>query len=112
MEYEEKFADTWKNEKHEWMDFVKNDVLKPTFSIARYSRAMESLTGFWMKVCVSLPALRWNFVESIGKETDETIHTYKAKYTRSFVRQSVKGGRCGVFNQKLVNIFLKVNWKK
>ena len=48
-----------KIEKSEWLDYVKNDVLCTAFSYARYCKAMEDITGFSMKDCLSLPGLGW-----------------------------------------------------
>ena len=39
------------------MDYVKQDVLCTAFSYARYSKAMEEITGFSMKDCLSAPGL-------------------------------------------------------
>ena len=44
-----------KLKKDEWLDYVKNDVLCTACSYARSSKAMEEITGFGMKDCLSLP---------------------------------------------------------
>ena len=48
-------GDNYKDKKHIWNDFAKNDVKCTAFSYARYTKAMEETTGFGMKHCLSLP---------------------------------------------------------
>ena len=52
----------------------------------------------------------------LGTEEDEHIYTYKDKYMRWFVRQSVKGRRVCAFNQnyksKICDIILKIKSKE
>ena len=81
------------------MPYVKNDVLCTAFSYARYCKAMEKITGFSMKDCLSLPGLGWKYFNSLRTEEDEPIYTYNDKYMRWFIRQSIKGGRVCAFNQ-------------
>ena len=88
-----------KIEKRNGFSYVKNDVLCTSYCYARYSKAMEEITGFGMKDCLSLPGLGWNFFNSLRREEDEPIYTYNDKYMRWFVRQSIKGGRVCAFNQ-------------
>ena len=95
----EVYSDTWNEKKSEWLDYAKNDVLCTAFSYARYTEAMEEITGFGMKDCLSLLGLGWKKFNSLRTEEDETIYTYNGKHMRWVVRQSVKGGRCGIFNQ-------------
>ena len=83
----------------EWLDYVKQDVLCPAFSYARYSKAMEEITGFPMKDSLSAPGLGWKYFNSIRDESNEPINTYIDKYLRHFVRQSIKGRRVCAFNQ-------------
>ena len=52
-----------------------------------------------MKECLSLPGLGWKNFNSLRNEEDEPIYTYDDKYMRWFVRQSIKSGRIGSFNQ-------------
>ena len=99
MDHSEVYSDTWKDKKSEWLPYVKNDVLCTAFSYARYCKAMEGITGFSMKDCLSLPGLRWKYFNSLRTEDDEPIYTYNDKYMRWFVRQSIKGGRVCAFNQ-------------
>ena len=59
-----------------------------------------------MKNCLSLPSLGWKYYNSkrMKKKIDsrfanEPIYSYTDKYMRHFVRQSIKGGKVGAFNQ-------------
>ena len=81
------------------MPYVKNGVLCTAFSYARYIKAMEEITGFSMKDCLSLPALGWKDFNCIRKGEDEPICTHNDKYMRWLVRQSNKGGRVCAFDQ-------------
>ena len=99
MKHDEVYSDTWKDKKDEWLDYVKNDVLCTAFSYARYSKAMEEITGFGMKDCLSLPGLGWKRFNSLRTEEDGPIYTYDDKHMRWFLRQSIKGGRVCAFNQ-------------
>ena len=85
--------------KDEWLPFVENDVLCTAFSYARYCKAMEEITRLSMKDCLSAPGLGWKYFNSMRDENDEPIYTFKDKYMRWFVRQSIKGGRVCSFNQ-------------
>ena len=87
------------DKKSERLLYVKNDVLCPAYSYARYNKAMEEITGFSMKDCLSLPVLGWKSFDSLRTEEDEPIYTYNDKYMRWFVRQSTKRGRVCAFNQ-------------
>ena len=99
ISHNEVYSDTWKDKKSEWLPYVKNDVLCTAFSYARYIKAMEEITGFSMKDCLSLPGMGWKYFNSLRTEEDEPIYTYNDKYMRWFVRQSIKGGRVCAFNQ-------------
>ena len=81
------------------MSYVKDDVLCTAFSHARYIKAVEEITGFSMKDCLSAPGLGWKYFNSMRDENDEPIYTYNDKYMRWFVRQSIKGGLVCAFNQ-------------
>ena len=89
----------WKDKKDEWLPYVKNNVLCTAYSYARYIQAMEEITGFSMKDCLSLPGLVWKYFNSLRIEEDEPIYTYNDKHMRCFVRQSIKGGRVCASNQ-------------
>ena len=99
INHNEVYSDTWKDKKADWLPYVKKDVLCTAFSYARYIKAMEEITGFSMKDCLSLPGLGWKNFNSLGTEEDEPIYTYNDKYMRWLVCQSIKGGRVCSFNQ-------------
>ena len=52
----------------EWLPYLKMDVLSLAFIYARYSMNMNSLTGFGMKNCLSLPSLGWKYYNSMRTE--------------------------------------------
>ena len=85
--------------KDEWLPYVKNDVLCTAYSYARYCGAMQKITGFSMKVCLSLPGLVWKYFNSLRTEEDEPIYTYNDNCMGWFVRQSIKAGRVCAFIQ-------------
>ena len=60
---------------------------------------MQETTGFGMKDCLSLLGLRLKYFNSLRTEEDKPIYSYNDKYMRWLVRQSIKGGRVGDFNQ-------------
>ena len=97
--HDEITADNYKDKKDVWLPYVKSDVLCTAYSYARYIKAMEEITGFSMKDCLSLPGLGWKYFNSLRTEEDEPIYTHNDKYMRWFVRQSIKGGRVCAFNQ-------------
>ena len=108
----------WKDEKDDWLPYVKNisnhssDVLCTAYSYAIYIEAMEEITGFSMKDCLSLPGLGWQSFNSLRTEEDEPVYTYDDKYMRCFVRQGIKGEQVCAFNQyfesKICNDILKI----
>ena len=49
LEIEEIYEDTWEAKEHEWLPYVKNDVLSTVFCYAGYTMGMEEITGFGMK---------------------------------------------------------------
>ena len=99
MNHDDIDGDNYKDKKGIWLPYVKNDVLCTAYSYARYIKAMEEITGFSMKDCLSLPGLGWKYFNSLRTEEDEPIYTYNDKYIRWFIRQSIKGGRVCAFNQ-------------
>ena len=99
MNHDEIDFNKYKDKVNERLPNVKNDVLCIAFSYARYIKAMEEITGFSMKDCLSAPGLGWKFFISMRDEKDEPIYTYNDKYMRWLVRQSIKGGRVCNFNQ-------------
>ena len=99
MDHDKIDGNNYKNKINEWLPYVKNDVLCTAFSYARYCKAMEELTGFSMKDCLSVPGLGLKYLNSLRTEEDEPIYTYNDKYMRWFVRQAAYGGRVCSFNQ-------------
>ena len=99
MNHDDIDGDNYKDKKEIWLPYVKNDVLCTAYSHARYIKAMEEITGFSMKDCLSPPGLRWKNFNSLRTEEDESTYTYNDNYMRWFVRQSIKGGRVCAFNQ-------------
>ena len=75
MNNDEITGDNYKDKKDEWLHYVKTDVLCTAFSYARYTKAMEEITGFSMKDCLSLPGLGWTYFNSLRTEEDEPIYT-------------------------------------
>ena len=99
MNHDEVDGNNYKDKINEWLSYVKNDVLCTAFSYARYFKAMEEITGFSMKDCLSLPGLGLKYFISLRTEQNEPIYTYNDKYMRWFVRQAAYGGRVCAFNQ-------------
>ena len=99
MNHDEIDENNWRDKKDECLPYVKKDVLCTAYSYARYSQAMEEITEFSMKDCLSFSGLGWKYFNGLRTEEDEPIYTYNDKHMRWFVRQSVKGGRVCVFNQ-------------
>ena len=60
---------------------------------------MEELAGFAMKNSLTLPSLANKYFSSLRDGNDERIYTNNDKFLRHSVRKSIKGGRCGSFNQ-------------
>ena len=99
MNHNEVYADTWRDRKSEGIDHVKIVVLCTAFSYARYSKAMEEITVFGMKGCLSLFDLGWKCFNSLRTEVYEPCYTYNDKYNGWFVRQSIKKSHVCAFNQ-------------
>ena len=99
LHHDNVYEDTWKDKKHEWMDYVRNDELCTAFCYAKYPERMEAFTGFGMRNSSTLPFLGWKYFNSLRVENDETIYTYKDKYMRWFVGQSIKGGGYAALNR-------------
>ena len=98
-EDDELYEDTWEARENEWLSYVKKDVLSPVFCYARCILGMEDITGFSMKNSITLPSLENKYFKKLWEENDEPIHTHTDPFMRNFVRLSIKGGRCNVFNQ-------------
>ena len=93
MDHDEIDANIYKDKKDIWLPYVKNDVLCIAFSYARYCNAMEEITEFSIKDCLSLPGLEFKYFNSLRSDQDEPIYTYNDKYMRWFVHQASYGGR-------------------
>ena len=57
MNHDDVDGNKYMNKKDDWLPYVKQHVFCTAFSYARYSKAMEEITGFSMKDCLSLPVL-------------------------------------------------------
>ena len=99
MDHKEIYEDTWESKRSEWEPCFKMDILSLAFIYARYAMNMSSITGFGMNDCLSLPSLGWKHFMSSRCVDDQTISAYADKHMRHFVRQSIKGGKVGAFNQ-------------
>ena len=99
MNHDDIDGNKYKDKKDIWLPYVKMDVLSTSYCYARYSKAMQEITGFSKKDCLSLPGLGFIFFNSLRTDKDELIYTYKDKYMRHFVRQAAYGGRVCAFNQ-------------
>ena len=99
MNHDEVDGKNYKGKIDEWLPYVKNDVVCTAFSYARYIKAMQEITKFSMKDCLSLPGLGLKNFNSLRTEQDEPIYTYNDKYMRHFVRRAAYGGRVCAFNQ-------------
>ena len=92
-------GDNYKDKKDIWLPYVKKDVLSTSYCHAGYCKAMEEISGFSMKDCLSLPGLGFKYFNSLRTYRDEPIYTYNDKYSRHFVRQAAYGGRVCAFSQ-------------
>ena len=99
MEHDEIFEDIWEEKENEWLPYLQNDVLSTTFSYARFTMAVEDLTGFGKKNSTTLPSLANKYFNSLREENDEPIYTYTGPFKRPFARQSIKGRRCTALSQ-------------
>ena len=99
LEHDGTFGNIWEEKQNERLPYLKNDVLSTAFSFARYAKGMEESTGFGMKNSLTLRSLANKYFNSLSDENEELIYTYTDPLMRHFVGQSIKGGRCGSFNQ-------------
>ena len=99
MNHDEVDGDNYRDKKDEWLDYVRQDVLCTAFSYARYCKAMQKITGFSRKDCLSAPGSGWKCFNGLRTEEVEPIYTINDKYMRLFVRRSIKDGRVCAFNQ-------------
>ena len=81
--------------RHIWEPHLISDVLCLDFIYARHSMEMQNMTGFGIKGCLTEASLGWKCFGTYNK--DREFYTFNDKYVRSFIRNSIKGGRCGAF---------------
>ena len=85
MDHDEIDGDIYLDEKDEWLDYVKQDVLCTSFTYARYCKAMEELTRFSTKDSLSAPGLGRKCFNSLRTEEDELYtHTKTNTWAGSF----------------------------
>ena len=80
---------------HIWEPYLISDVLCLAFIYARHSMEMQKMSGFGIKDCLTEASLGWKCFGTYNK--DREFYTFNDKYVRSFIRESIKGGRCGAF---------------
>ena len=83
--------------RHIWEPYLISDVLCLAFIYARHSMEMQKMTGFGIKGCLTEASLGWKCFGKYNK--DREFYTFNDKYVRSFIRKSIKGGKCGAFNR-------------
>ena len=59
MNHDDVYSENRRDKKSEGLVCVKNAVLCTSFSYARYTKAMEKITGFGMKDCLGLAGMGW-----------------------------------------------------
>ena len=83
--------------RHIWEPYLISDVLCLAFIYARHSMEMQKMSGFGIKECLTEANLGWKCFGTYNK--DREFYTFNDNYVRSFIRKSIKGGRCGAFNR-------------
>ena len=83
--------------RHIWEPYLISDVLCLAFIYARHSMEMQKMSGFGIKDCLTEASLRWKCFGKYNKFKE--FYTFNDKYVRSFIRNSLKGGKCGAFNK-------------
>ena len=83
--------------RHIWEPYLISDVLCLAFIYARHSMEMQKMSGFGIKDCLTEASLGWKCFGKYNKNKE--FYTFNDKYVRSFIRNSIKGGRCGAFNR-------------
>ena len=69
MAHDEIFEVTGEDKEHEWLPYLKNDVLSTLFCYAKYSKGIAEVTGFGMKISLTLPSLANKYFNSLRKKT-------------------------------------------
>ena len=70
MDHDEIDGNNYRRKINEWLPYVKNDVLCTAFSYARYCKAIQEITGFSMKDCLSVPGLGLKYINSLRTDQD------------------------------------------
>ena len=70
MDHHNIYEDTWKDKEHDWLPYLKIDLLSTAFNYARYAKGMEQFTGYGKKNSLTLPCIATKFFESLRKEHD------------------------------------------
>ena len=99
MNHDDIDGNIYKDKKDIWLPYVKMHVLSTSYCYARCSKAMQEITGFSMKDCLSLPGLGFKYFNSLRTDQDQIIYTYNDEYMGWFVREAAYGGRVCAFNQ-------------
>lgn len=95
MDYEiEKITkDNYKEKENEWLPYLKNDVLALACCMMLYNEMMENISEFNLQSNLTLPGLSFKSWMNKKEAKKEEIWASADKYTRYFIRKSVKGGR-------------------
>ena len=73
VKFNEMFENNWEV-RNEWLPYLKNDVLTTAVSYARYTLAMEKLTGFGVIKPTILLSLANMSNNSLRDENDEPVY--------------------------------------
>ena len=74
MEHDEIYENNWGKKENVWLPDLKKNFLSTAFSSARYTLAMEELTGFGMKNSLISPSSANFCLNGLRDEIDEPIH--------------------------------------
>ena len=85
--------DNYISKKDEWLPYLKNDVLALACCMVLYNEMMGDISQMNMQSSLTLPGLTFNSWMNKMNENKEKIYSSADKYTRYFIRKSVKGGR-------------------
>ena len=67
------------------------------FIYARYSMEMKKMSGFGIKDCLTEASLGWKCFGTYNKVRE--FYAFNNKHVRSFIRESIKGGRVAALNR-------------
>ena len=85
--------DNYKEKENEWLPYLKNDVLSLACCMMLYNEMMIDISNLNMQTSLSLPGLTFSSWMNKMNKKEEKIYSSADKYTRYFIRKSVKGGR-------------------